>query len=127
MSDQSFIIEDVIIFTGDHFIETGYLSVNNGRVAEIGAGDYPKLTTTLPRISRPGHTLIPGLIDSHIHGLFGNERSIEQSLRFGVCTVMDMHNEPHHIKKLQEVRSNHFSQDCGSPATAFQVRQNTLC
>lgn len=55
-------------------------------------------------MSRPGNTLIPGLIDSHIHALGGNNQGIEQSLRFGVTKVCDMHNDPKDNARLSMVR-----------------------
>jgi imidazolonepropionase-like amidohydrolase len=47
--------------------------------------------------------IIPGLIDAHIHALAGNTNSVEQSLRFGVTTVCDMHNEVEDIMRLKQV------------------------
>ena len=100
---QTFIFEDVVIFNGDHFVENGYVVVSNGRVTSTGSGTCKDISGSASRISGPGLTLIPGLIDSHVHGLFGNEKTIEQSLSFGVTTVLDMHNEPDHIAKLRKV------------------------
>ena len=128
MSDNSFIIEDVLIFTGDDIIETGYVVVRDGRISEIGSGKCPDADSTLLRMSKPGYTLMPGLIDSHIHGLYGNTRCIEQSLRFGVTTVLDMHNEPHHIKKLQQVRTTKSTFRYITHITAARrFRQDPLC
>jgi cytosine/adenosine deaminase-related metal-dependent hydrolase len=76
--------------------------VSVGLIKEVGTGQYGS-TSTIPRISKPGHTLLPGLIDSHIHALNGNVLAIEQPLRFGVTTVCDMHNEAVHIAKLKKV------------------------
>ena len=105
-SDQ--VITDVKIFTGHHFIEKGYVRFNDGVITSIGEGDFVNPTADTIILSRPGHTLTPGLIDSHIHALGGNVQSIEQSLRFGVTTVCDMFNDHKHIAQLQEVSS--FSQ-----------------
>ena len=44
----------------------------------------------------------PGLIDSHIHA-GGSTLALEQALRFGVTSVLDMHNEPHHVANLKEI------------------------
>lgn len=91
------------IFTGDSFIKNGYISVHEGVITEVRSGEYVKQAPTLPVISRPNHTVLPGLIDSHTHALKGNILAIEQPLRFGVTTVCDMHNEVNHIAKLQDV------------------------
>jgi imidazolonepropionase-like amidohydrolase len=105
---DSFVLRDLCIFTGDSFIEApAYVVVKEGKILDVGSGDYPVGSLgendSIPVISRPGSTLLPGLIDSHIHALGGNTYSIEQSLRFGVTTVCDMHNEPGNILKLKDV------------------------
>lgn len=105
------IFEDVIIFTGDDFIDHGYVVVHNGQIVKVGAGSSPPLDSPVKRISKPGCTLMPGLLDCHLHGLFGNEHCIEESLRFGATTVLDMHNELPHIQKLQKVRLHSFEFD----------------
>ena len=103
MPSEPLVFEDVYIFTGDDFIERGFVTVENGKVTQVGPGKCPNIPRSARKLSKPGFSLIPGLIDSHVHGLFGNERTIEQSLRFGVTTVFDMHNEPEHIAKLRKV------------------------
>lgn len=103
--DQSakLIIKDVKIFTGHEWIEQGFVCVSDGSIVEVGAGAYKGDTAGHVVLSRPGDTLIPGLIDSHIHALGGNIQSIEQSIRFGVTTVCDMHNDPRDNAKLLDV------------------------
>jgi imidazolonepropionase-like amidohydrolase len=89
--------------------------VVSGDSIKVGVGEFQNLESTILRISKPGYTLLPGLIDSHIHALNGNILAIEQSLRFGVTTACDMHNEAIHIAKLKQVSnpSNAWEQDCG--------------
>ncbi|KAK2613025.1 hypothetical protein QQS21_000954 [Conoideocrella luteorostrata] len=103
---KSFVIDHVRIFTGDKFIESGFLRVNSGRITEVGHGPYREPGPDVRIISRPGDTLIPGLIDAHIHGLGGNVHSLEQSLRFGVTTVCDMHNDPSDNVKLRNLATD---------------------
>lgn len=100
---RDFVIKDVRIFTGDFFIERGFIHVRNGCVFSIGQGDFHGNIHPSAQFSCPGDTLIPGLIDVHIHALGGNVRSIEQSLRFGVTTVCDMHNDLGHNERLRKV------------------------
>lgn len=98
----SFVVRDARIFTGEQVYERGYIVVKDGKVDDIGPIEDFK-TTDLVTISKPGHTLLPGLIDAHIHANGGNVLAIEQPLRFGVTTVMDMHNDPHHVRKLKQM------------------------
>lgn len=102
---NSMLVKDVKIFDGTKIIERGYVYVLDGKIAAVGEGNFNgELTTGFTVISKPGHTIIPGLIDAHIHALSGNVNSIEQSLRFGVTTVCDMHNDPKDNAELKKVR-----------------------
>ncbi|KAH8894490.1 hypothetical protein GQ53DRAFT_779982 [Thozetella sp. PMI_491] len=105
IGNTSFVIEDVKVFTGQDFIEKGFVHVGNGRVISTGVGKFEDKVEhkQLMRLSRPGDTVIPGLIDAHIHAFSGNLDSTEQSLRFGVTTVFDMHNDPEDNEKLKKV------------------------
>lgn len=103
------IVEDVRIFTGHEFIDKGFVVVQNDVITDFGHGKFLKsIGEGTVVLSHPGDTLIPGLIDAHIHALSGNVDSIEQSLRFGVTTVCDMHNDPRDNKKLKQVSSARF-------------------
>lgn len=66
------IIKDVRIFTGEDFIEDGFVCFSNGRILVVGQGRFQGDPHDAAVISRPGDTLIPGLINSHIHALGGN-------------------------------------------------------
>ncbi|KAJ4176817.1 hypothetical protein NW767_015323 [Fusarium falciforme] len=103
-SINTFIVEDIKIFDGHKFIVNGFVIVRDGLIADVGSGKPDKfIGQHILRISRPQHTLIPGLIDAHIHALAGNTDSVEQSLRFGVTTVCDMHNEVEDIMRLKQL------------------------
>ncbi|KZL83877.1 hypothetical protein CI238_07028 [Colletotrichum incanum] len=85
---NSFLLQGVKIFTGTETIEKGFVHVLNGTIAQVGPGDFPTIHNgTLRVIPRPGDTVIPGLIDAHIHAPSGNTSCLEQSLRFGVITL----------------------------------------
>ena len=98
---STFAIKDVRIFTGDEEIENGFVLVENGLIKAVGSSVPSDLNITV--ISKPGHTLLPGFIDAHIHADKGKELAIYQALRFGVTTVMDMHNEPPNVAKLKKL------------------------
>ena len=97
----SFIIRDVRIFTGEKTFEEGFIHVEDGKIKAVG----PKSSTPqLPvkTYSKPGHTLLPGLIDCHIHADKANPIALPQALRFGVTTVCEMHNELNNVQKLKK-------------------------
>lgn len=96
----SFVIQDVRIFTGEETIANGYIHVEDGKIQSVGPTKNAPVGPTV--ISRPGHTLLPGLIDVHIHADKANPIALPQALRFGVTTVCDMQNEIQYVKKLKE-------------------------
>ena len=96
----SFIINDVRVFTGEEVLEPGSVLVEDGIIRYVGR-ETPSVD--LPIITVSNSTLIPGLIDAHIHADKGQVLALEQSLRFGVTTVLDMHNESWNVTKLKKV------------------------
>ncbi len=99
----SFLLKDVRIFDGETIIEKGSVLVENGRIAKVSSLDIDYDGTTY---NKPGHTVIPGLIDVHVHCDGANEVALPQSLRFGVTTVCDMHNEWPNIQTLRKQRDD---------------------
>ena len=96
---SSFLIADVRIFDGENTIDNGSVLVEDGKISKVSSSAIEYSGTTL---SKPGHTLLPGIVDVHIHANGGNELALPQSLRFGVTTVCDMHNEWPNIQKLRK-------------------------
>jgi imidazolonepropionase-like amidohydrolase len=97
----SFVIRDVRVFTGEESIVEGFVHVVDGKIAAVGpSSDAPK--TSIETYSKPGHTLLPGLIDCHIHADKANPIVLPQALRFGVTTVCEMHNELANVQKLKK-------------------------
>lgn len=102
MAPTSFILSHVRIFTGTDTIEFGHIVVTNGLIDTVSAGS-PPADVGVPVISKPGHTVVPGFIDAHMHADKGQEIALYQSLKFGVTTVMDMHNETVNVHKLKKL------------------------
>ncbi|TVY52301.1 Imidazolonepropionase [Lachnellula cervina] len=102
MGLTSFILSDVRIFTGTDTIDFGHVVIKNGLISTVSAGP-PPINAGVPIISKPGHTVVPGFIDAHIHADKGQELALYQSLKFGVTTVMDMHNETVNVHKLKKL------------------------
>ncbi len=84
-SANSFAIRNVRVFDGDKFIPRANVIVENGRIAAVGAD--AAIPPGLPVIDGAGKTLLPGLIDSHVHVFPGAQND---ALRFGVTTELDM-------------------------------------
>lgn len=81
---NSFAIRDVRVFDGDRTIAKANVVVRDGRIVSVGSAALPRDLTV---IDGAGKTLLPGLIDSHVHVFPGAEAD---ALRFGVTTELDM-------------------------------------
>lgn len=81
-----FAITNVRVFDGRQTISEATVVVDGERIASVQTGG------TVPRgalvIDGQGKTLLPGFIDSHVHVF--QAADLEQSLAFGVTTVLDM-------------------------------------
>jgi imidazolonepropionase-like amidohydrolase/ABC-type multidrug transport system permease subunit len=66
---RSYLIRNARIFIGDgHVIENGAVLVKNGKIAAVYDGNIPdEKTVNAEPIEAAGKTILPGLIDSHIH------------------------------------------------------------
>ncbi|OQU98886.1 hypothetical protein CLAIMM_04598 [Cladophialophora immunda] len=122
---NSFIIKDVCLFDGDKVVENSSVLVENGIITEVG--DIVS-KDGIPVVCEPGHTLVPGLIEAHCHP-YGNVKLPEQCFRFGITTLMDMHNVHEHAvqqkqwarerKDFPDVKSSHYAATIAGGWPAF--------
>lgn len=111
---SNFMITDVHIFDGENIIDRGSVQISGGKISKISSST---IEFDGPIISKPGHTLLPGFIDAHVHIDFGNESGLEQGLRFGVTTQCDLGNAPFQIDKLRGLVQDG---DCSDIKAAMQ-------
>src|SRR5205085_6768680 len=82
---RALVIKNVRIFDGSSVIPTGTVIIEGGKIKSVGKDvavpDGAEVT------DGTGHTLLPGLIDSHTHA-YGP--ALKQALMFGVTTELDM-------------------------------------
>ncbi|KAG5953116.1 hypothetical protein E4U53_006852 [Claviceps sorghi] len=95
----SLLFQNVRIFDGHDEIPNGCVLVQDGVIAHVSTKALPPPDTSTIVIDKPGHTLMPGFIDGHVHVY--EAAALRQSLKFGVTTVCDMHNEPHVMSKMR--------------------------
>ncbi|RKG99185.1 amidohydrolase [Corallococcus sp. CA053C] len=80
----STLIRDVRVFDGQRTHEHRNVLIDGTRIADPDFRGAPRAGTTL--IEGKGRTLMPGLIDSHVHAY----RYLDLPLLFGVTTQIDM-------------------------------------
>ena len=99
-AEQSgFAITHVRVFDGQRFHEDQDVIVQNGKIAAVGT--TLDISPSLRKIPGNGRTLLPGLIDAHVH-TFGRAR--QDALRFGVTTLVDMFTSPEILPEARQQR-----------------------
>src|SRR5205807_1444816 len=88
---QTFMVRDVRVFDGERVAERRSVLVQDGVIARVGGSDLAVPPGT-DVIDGRGRTLLPGLIDAHIHLSDGIEEDLRQAASLGVTTVLDMWN-----------------------------------
>jgi imidazolonepropionase-like amidohydrolase len=97
-SQVDLLIRNVRIVHGDGRVTPrATVLVQSGRIAAVAAGDVRGGPQARREVSGAGRTLIPGLIDAHVHV---SDASLPLFLRFGITTVRDLHNAPAYILPL---------------------------
>ncbi|MCX5754469.1 MAG: amidohydrolase family protein, partial [Candidatus Krumholzibacteria bacterium] len=79
-------IRNVRVFDGERVIPNGTVVIRGQKI--LAAGRSVSIPADAEIIEGDGMTLLPGLIDAHVHAW--SAQQLEQSLVFGVTTVVDM-------------------------------------
>ena len=108
---DGFAIRDVRVFDGERFVDGMTVRVRDGLIADVGAD--VALPAGMDAIDGRGRTLLPGLIDGHVH-TWGDAR--RDALRFGVTTMLDMFSDPAQLPDARRER-----EDPASPAVAADL------
>ena len=98
---NSFAFRNVRVFDGERMIPRTDVLVREGRIAALGPGIA--IPAGILQIDGTGETLLPGLLDSHVHVFPGAEAD---ALRFGVTTVLDMFDLSHEFAKWRRQRES---------------------
>ncbi|MGH3814237.1 MAG: hypothetical protein ACRDUV_17605 [Pseudonocardiaceae bacterium] len=86
---------NVRVFDGHRIIEADSLIMRDGMIAALGVAlESPPGAQV---VDGTGCTLLPGLIDSHVHAQ--RLDNLTQALAFGVTTVLDMFRPPPHLNQ----------------------------
>ncbi len=121
--EGDFVVGPVTVFQDGRFSATPlYVTVDDGVISAISP-DKPDLD--VPFITAEGGTLLPGLTDAHVHTF---DNALEQQLRAGVTSVLDMFMAPELLKAQLKAQSlgtvDTHSSDHGHPSVA-SVTQDT--
>jgi imidazolonepropionase-like amidohydrolase len=81
-----FLVRDVTVFDGTRLRRGQDVLVEGGVIAAIGR--HLDVPADITRVEGSGRTLLPGLIDAHVHVLKADD--LRTALAFGVTTELDM-------------------------------------
>ena len=98
---KGFVVRDVRLFDGERVVEQATVVVRAGRIVEAGPG--VAVPPGLEVVDGQGRTLLPGLIDAHVH-TWGD--ALAETLNFGVTTVLDMFSDPGPARELRRSRAS---------------------
>jgi imidazolonepropionase-like amidohydrolase len=98
----SFAVRDVRVFDGERIIRRTNVLVRDGRIQTIAA-DSTALDAASSITEGEGRTLLPGLIDSHVHVGYDVTSALEQAIVMGVTTVLDLGSQGERLKTLKRV------------------------
>ena len=95
--DTPFVIRNVRVFDGETVAERQTVVISQGRIAAVG-GSTIAVPAEAQEVAGEGRTLLPGLMDAHIHlpifPIKSTAEALQQSLAFGVTTSIVMGAAP---------------------------------
>ncbi len=111
--DGDFTLTAARVFTGTEWLEPGWIEVRDGRISRVG--ESFEADPDLPMIDLGDRTVLPGLIDAHVHA-FGT--ALTDALNFGVTTVLDQATDGEWARQLRQASAGARYFSSGPPATA---------
>ncbi|PWT82446.1 MAG: hypothetical protein C5B57_08645 [Blastocatellia bacterium] len=96
--NQEFVIRHARIFDGAHMVPNGDVWVQAGMIKAVGV--HLQTPSSVRVIDGTGKTLLPGLIDAHVHTM-GERDFLKSALALGVTTELDMGASPHFAAEIE--------------------------
>jgi imidazolonepropionase-like amidohydrolase len=91
------------VFDGESVAEQQTVVISQGTIAAAGAGSTVPVPPGAQEVAGEGRTLLPGLMDAHVHlPFFGSDQALQQNLAFGVTTVVVMWAAPPLVSRIKE-------------------------
>ena len=126
MTDRDLVvIVGAQVFDGVESIGTPTVTVADGVIAALGAAD-PVGRHNTEVVDGRGCTLLPGLVDAHVHP---TEQGLRQAVSFGVTTVIEMGGAPRGVAERIRLAADDSTADllsAGVPLTAECGHPNQL-
>jgi imidazolonepropionase-like amidohydrolase len=101
-NQPAFTIRSVRLFDGERVIPNASVAIAEGVIAASGSADAIRAEGEI--IDGDGLTLLPGLIDAHVHAWGPLAKVLERNLLFGVTTALEMHCDGDGLTEANELR-----------------------
>lgn len=96
-----YVIRNVRVFDGEGVVERQTVVISDGKIAAVGS--KVAVPPGAQEITGEGRTLLPGLMDAHVHlPFFGAAGALQQNVAFGVTTVVVMWAPPALVAQVKE-------------------------
>ena len=95
------LIHDVRVFDGEHVLNHRSVLIEDGKITRIGGADLKIANARI--VEGRGRTLLPGLIDSHVHIPDSGEQAAHQALVLGVTTQLDMFSGGARLQQIKKM------------------------
>src|SRR4029077_8100831 len=102
------LIRNVRVFDGERVFERRDVWVENGFIARVLDGTESESTASADVIDGHGQTLLPGLIDAHVHVPAVPDEALRQFAVLGVTTVLDMFGGGRKLASRQRIVVEHL-------------------
>ena len=106
------VFRDVDVFDGYRMLRSRTVTIESGMIQSVTTTDPAPSVDAFATIDGHGMTLLPGLIDAHVH-IGGGEQPLEQAAALGVTTVLDMWGDPGHLAPLEKELARGEHLQCG--------------
>lgn len=103
-AQASLVFRDVRVFDGERVAGQRSVLVERGVIVRIGDATMA-VPTGATVIDGRGRTLLPGLIDAHVHLTDSAEADLRQAASLGVTTVLDMFSAGSRFERLKALRA----------------------
>jgi imidazolonepropionase-like amidohydrolase len=103
-AQSTFIVRDVRLFDGERVTEHRSVVVRDGTIAQVGDSALA-IPSGAQVVDGRGRTLLPGLIDAHVHLSDSAQADLRQSLALGVTTDLDMWNGGPRYERIKALRA----------------------
>jgi len=98
------VFKNIRVFDGETTHQSTTVVVRHGIVSYLGSSPPSDILVDASTIDGAGRTLLPGLIEAHIHAHLPPGKGpevLKPAIACGITTCCDMHNKPDDVKMLK--------------------------